>query len=207
MSPQPPVVLVHGLFAPRATMYPFQWALGRAGLDAHTVKLPLLNMAAVESSARMLAAKVDAVLTNKGREQLDLVGMSLGGLISLHYLHELGGAPKVRRMILLGTPVRGSWSAVAAIATMGPACPAARQCLPGSDFLANLETKGLPAGPEIIAVYGSFDPVAPKSRCTVDGVRNIEIKTIPQPFAHQSLIASPAAVRTLISVLQEPTAA
>lgn len=199
MSSQPPAILVHGLFAPRATMVPFQWALKYAGLEAHTVRLPPLNMAAVERSATLLSAKVDAVLDEGGYSHCDIVGMSLGGLIGLHYLLELGGAARVRRMITLGTPVRGSWSAVAA-----PCAPAARQCLPGSDFLTALEAKGMPEGVEIIAVYGSFDPVAPKSRCTIPGVRNIEIKTIPQPFAHQSLIASPAAVRTLIELLKEP---
>jgi triacylglycerol lipase len=199
MSIQPPAILVHGLFAPRVSMVPFKWALERAGLEAHTVRLPPLNMAAVERSATILASKVDAVLADGDHPHCDIVGMSLGGLISLHYLHELGGAAKVRRMITLGTPVRGSWSAIAA-----PCAPAARQCMPGSDFLEQLEAKGLPEGVEIIAVYGSFDPVAPKSRCTIEGVRNIEIKTIPQPFAHQSLIASPAAVRTLIDVLKEP---
>ncbi len=198
MSGQPPVVLVHGLFAPRATMLPFQWALKRAGLEAHTVRLPPLNMAAVEGSARLLAAKVDQVLESAGVERCDIVGMSLGGLIGLHYLIELEGAPKVRRMITLGTPVRGTWTALAALGS-----PAARQCLPGSDFLETLEAKGMPEGVEVIAVYGSFDPVAPKSRCTIPGIRNIEIKTLPQPLAHQSLIASPAAVKTLIEVLKE----
>jgi triacylglycerol lipase len=199
MPPQPPAILVHGLFAPRASMLPFQWALKRAGLQAHTVRLPPLNMAAVERSAQLLARKVEQVLADSGHDRCDIVGMSLGGLIGLHYLLDLGGAAKVRRMITLGTPVRGSWSAVAA-----PCAPAARQCMPGSDFLTALEAKGLPDGVEIIAVYGSFDPVAPKSRCTIEGVRNIEIKTFPQPFAHQSLIASPAAVRILIDVLKEP---
>ncbi len=196
MTTQPPAILVHGLFAPRATMVPFKWALKRAGIQAHTVRLPPLNMAAVESSARLLAARVDQVLDSSEHTQVDIVGMSLGGLIGLHYLSELEGTDKVRRMITLGTPVRGTWSALAALGA-----PAARQCLPGSDFLEDLEARGLPDEVEIISVYGSFDPVAPKSRCSIPGVRNIEIKTLPQPFAHQSLIASPAAVKTLIDVL------
>jgi triacylglycerol lipase len=198
MSRQPPAILVHGLFAPRATMLPFQWALKRAGLEAHTVRLPILNMAAVETSSRLLAAKVDQVIDSGGHERVDIVGMSLGGLIGLHYLLELGGAAKVRRMITLGTPVRGSWSALAALGA-----PAARQCLPGSRFLEELEARGMPEGVDVIAVYGSFDPVAPKGRCRIPGIRNIEIKTLPQPLAHQSLIASPAAVKTLIEVLKE----
>ncbi len=199
MPSQPPVLLVHGLFAPRATMLPFQWALKRAGLQAHTVRLPPLNMAAVERSSALVADRIDGILAGSGHPRIDIVGMSLGGLIGLHYLLELGGAERVRRMITLGTPVRGTWSALAALGA-----PAARQCLPGSGFLEALDAKGLPEGVEVIAVYGSFDPVAPKSRCTIPGVRNIEIPTLPQPLAHQSLIASPSAVRTLIELLKEP---
>lgn len=200
----PPVILVHGLFAPRASMLPFQWALKRAGLDAHTVKLPPLNMAEIERSAGMLARQVDTILARTGAQRCDIVGLSLGGFIGLHYLLELDGAERVRRMIALGTPVRGTWTALAAVAMMGPLCPAARQCIPGSPYLRALEERGLPRGVELIAVYGSFDPVAPRSRCTVPGIRNIEIRTLPQPFAHQSLIASPAAVKTLIELLREP---
>jgi triacylglycerol lipase len=199
MPSQPPVLLVHGLFAPRASMLPFQWALKRAGLQAHTVRLPPLNMAAVERSSALVADRIDGILAGSGHPRIDIVGMSLGGLIGLHYLLELGGAERVRRMITLGTPVRGTWSALAALGA-----PAARQCLPGSGFLEALDAKGLPEGVEVIAVYGSFDPVAPKSRCTIPGVRNIEIPTLPQPLAHQSLIASPSAVRTLIELLKEP---
>jgi triacylglycerol lipase len=180
-------------------MLPFQWALKRAGLQAHTVRLPPLNMAAVERSSALVADRIDGILAGSGHPRIDIVGMSLGGLIGLHYLLELGGAERVRRMITLGTPVRGTWSALAALGA-----PAARQCLPGSGFLEALDAKGLPEGVEVIAVYGSFDPVAPKSRCTIPGVRNIEIPTLPQPLAHQSLIASPSAVRTLIELLKEP---
>ncbi len=204
MATTPPVILVHGLFAPRASMLPFQWALLHAGLDAHTVKLPFLNMAAIEHSAELLARQVDGILAGSCHEHCDIVGLSLGGFIGLHYLLELGGADRVRRMIALGTPVRGTWTALAAVVLLGSHCPAARQCVPGSAFLTELDKRGLPEDVEIIAVYGSFDPVAPRSRCIIPGIRNIEIETLPQPLAHQSLIASPAAMKTLIGLLREP---
>ncbi len=200
---RPPIVLVHGLFAPRATMFYFQWQLRRAGFVAHTVRLPPLNMAAVERAAGMLAEQIDAILAGSPHERCDLVGVSLGGLIGLHYLYELGGTRRVRRMIALGTPVRGSWAAAAAVGLMGPLCPAAKQCLPGSDFLEALQDRPLPEGVEIIAVYGSFDPVAPAGRCKLPGARNVEIRTLPQPLAHQSLITSPAAMMALIGLLGE----
>jgi pimeloyl-ACP methyl ester carboxylesterase len=201
---RPPVILVHGLFAPRATMFPFAWALGRAGFTAHTVHLPPLNMAAVERSAALLAEQVEAVLAHAGQPRCDLVGMSLGGLLALHYVQDPAHAAKVRRLIAVGTPVRGTWSAAPAVGLLGPLCPAARQCLPGSDLLRELNAGGLPAGVEVIAVYGRFDPVAPAGRCHLEGARNIEIATLPHPLAHQTLIASPEAVRTLIGLLGAP---
>lgn len=200
----PPVVLVHGLFAPRATMLPFAWALGRAGLDAHTVRLPPLNMAAVERSEALLAEQIDALLLETGAPRCDLVGMSLGGLLALRYVQDPAHAAKVRRLIAVGTPVRGTWSAAPAVGLLGPLCPAARQCLPGSDLLRDLAARGLPDGVEITAVYGRFDPVAPAGRCHLEGARNIELPTLPHPLAHQTLIASPEAVRTLIELLEAP---
>jgi pimeloyl-ACP methyl ester carboxylesterase len=199
---RPPVILVHGLFAPRATMLPFAWALRHAGFEAHTVKLPPLNMAAVERSVGLLAARVEEVLATSGAERCDLVGMSLGGLIALRYVQEPENAARVRRLIAVGTPIHGTWSAAAAVALLGPLCPAGRECLPGSDMLRDLGARGLPEGIEVTAVYGSFDPVAPASRCHLEGARNIEIKTLPHPLAHQTLIASPEAVRTLIGILE-----
>jgi pimeloyl-ACP methyl ester carboxylesterase len=199
---RPPVLLVHGLFAPRATMLPFAWALQRAGFAAHTVKLPPLNTAAVERSVALLSNRVAEVLAESGAEKCDLVGMSLGGIIALSYVQAPANAARVRRLIAVGTPVHGTWSAAAAVALLGPLCPAGRQCLPGSDLLRDLVARGLPEGVEVTAVYGSFDPVAPASRCHLEGARNIEIKTLPQPLAHQTLIASPEAVRTLIGILE-----
>ncbi|MFH1463690.1 MAG: alpha/beta fold hydrolase [Pseudomonadota bacterium] len=199
---RPPVVLVHGLFAPRATMLPFAWALERAGLQAHTVKLPPLNTARVERSVGLLARQIDEILAERGAEKCDLVGMSLGGLIALSYVQEPRNATRVRRLIAVGTPVHGTWSAAAAVGLLGPLCPAGRQCLPGSDLLRDLAARGLPVGVEVTSVYGSFDPVAPAKRCHLEGARNIEIKTLPQPLAHQTLIASPEAVRTLMEILK-----
>ncbi len=204
MTDRPPVVLVHGLFAARVIMQPLRWQLRRAGLPAVTVKLPFLNMAEVRRSARLLGEQVELILSRSGHTRCDLVGVSLGGLLGLRYVLDLGGAARVRRLVALGTPVRGSWAAAAAVGLLGPIAPAARQCLPGSDFLRSLQDRELPAEVEIISVYGSFDPVAPASRCSIPGARNIEIRTFPQPLAHQSLIASSAALRTLVGLLKEP---
>lgn len=45
----------------------------------------------------------------------DLIVHSMGGLSALYYLHELGGASKVRRVVFLGTPFAGSMNALATL--------------------------------------------------------------------------------------------
>jgi pimeloyl-ACP methyl ester carboxylesterase len=62
----------------------------------------------VERAARGLKAFLKAHVRG-GR--IDLVCHSLGGLVALSYLAELGGARRVDRCITLGTPFRGTYNA------------------------------------------------------------------------------------------------
>ena len=65
-------------------------------------------------------------------EQFDLVGFSMGGLVSRSYLQRLGGMERVGRLITISSPHRGTyWAHFARNA-------GSRQMRPGSDFLADL---------------------------------------------------------------------
>lgn len=58
--------------------------------------------------AEELSAFVDKILKEQEKEQIVLVVHSMGGLISRYYIEKLGGADKVAKLIMLGTPNRGS---------------------------------------------------------------------------------------------------
>jgi len=84
----------------------------------------------LEELAAQLSAFVAQELTTD--EPFDLVGFSMGGLVSRYYVQRLGGAERVGRLITISSPHQGTYWAF----TGGNA--GARQMRPGSEFLREL---------------------------------------------------------------------
>ncbi len=102
-----PVVLVHGLFGfdKIARFHYFRGIAGHLsslGCTAHAVRLPAAK--SVPERARVL---VDAIATLPG-ERFDLIAHSLGGLDARYALAKLGLADRVRSLVTIGTPHRGT---------------------------------------------------------------------------------------------------
>ncbi|WP_158887227.1 esterase/lipase family protein [Amycolatopsis anabasis] len=58
------------------------------------------------ASARTVAEFAEKVLATTGAAKLDLIGHSQGGILARYYTEVLGGAPKVRTYLGLGSPYR-----------------------------------------------------------------------------------------------------
>lgn len=110
-GPPLPVVLVHGLFGFDRIGVPgvrFDYFRGIAkhletlGCHVHAVKLP--PYASVPARAKQLAAAIEAL----PHERVDVIAHSLGGLDARYALAHLGLANKVRALVTIGTPHRGS---------------------------------------------------------------------------------------------------
>ncbi len=106
-----PVVLVHGLFGfdrigvPGARFDYFRGIaahLASLGCTAQAVKLPM--MSSVPARAKALVAAIDAL----PYEHIDLIAHSLGGLDARYALAHLGLSARVRSLVTIGTPHRGS---------------------------------------------------------------------------------------------------
>lgn len=106
-----PVVLVHGLFGfdrvgvPGARFEYFRGIarhLGELGCHAHAVKLP--GARSVPERAAKLVEAIDAL----PHERIDLIAHSLGGLDARYALAHLGLASRVRSLVTIGTPHRGT---------------------------------------------------------------------------------------------------
>jgi triacylglycerol lipase len=116
-----PVVLVHGLFGFDRIGVPgarFDYFRGIArhletlGCHAHAVRLPVA--ASVPDRARELVAAIDAL----PHPRIDLIAHSLGGLDARYALTHLGLARRVRSLVTVGTPHRGT--PLADLAVAGP---------------------------------------------------------------------------------------
>lgn len=120
-GPPLPVVLVHGLFGfdrigvPGAKLHYFRGIakhLETLGCHAHAVRLP--PGASVPDRARALVDKISAL----PHDRVDLIAHSLGGLDARYALAHLGLASRVRSLVTVGTPHRGT--PLADLAETGP---------------------------------------------------------------------------------------
>jgi triacylglycerol lipase len=171
-----PVLLIHGYLATRGSLHLLDRHLTRLGHVVVSHPLGLVHNADIRESAARIAAKVEALAAQTDLHQLDIVGHSMGGLVALYYLKRLGGRRRIRRLVMLGTPIAGTWSALAGM-VLAPLSPAALQLLPDSAFLQDLEQGPLPQGVEVYSLSGRNDWLAPPKRTRLVGVHHMSLPT------------------------------
>src|SRR4029079_10856676 len=107
------------------------------------------------------------------------VGHSMGGLVARAYLRRYGGA-KVRRVITIGTPHRGSVQAY-----MFPGTSLA-QMRPGNAWLSKLGTQSGIAEPRIVSLWSWHDTmVTPQTSSVLERAENVALMGI----GHNALLS------------------
>ncbi len=127
-----PIVLVHGYTQSRANWVFFAPWLRLHGRFVVTVNLPTFKP--IEEQAACLDRVVTRILAATGRSKVNLVGHSLGGVVSRYYAAHMG-ASRVGRVVSIGSPHQGSRAAYLAFH------PSILQIAPGSDFLRALTSR------------------------------------------------------------------
>jgi len=197
----PPVLLIHGFMGTRGSMFPLEQRLVRDGFNVISFNLGLLNVRDIRTSALLIHRKVEAILKQSGVRRIDIVGHSMGGLIGLYYIKRLGGQQAVRRMVMLGTPARGTWAAVLGVATLGLWSSSSWQLLPGSDFLADLHQGPLPNEVEFFTIAAERDWLCPPEATQLEGAHAITV-----PLGHSSLVVSEVVYRKVLWALRKEAA-
>ncbi len=200
-SGQPPVLLIHGYLATRGSLHLFEQHLAERGhiVISYPLGFPV-NMRDIRDTAGLIARKVESIVAQTGVTSIDVVGHSMGGLVGLYYLKRLGGRHRVRRLIMMGTPTQGTWSALLGLVT-APFGRASLQLLPGSPFLRDLEEMPLPKGVEVISIGAIRDWLAPLSTTVLDDVRHIAVAT-----GHSGLLVDAEVARIVADLLDAPAA-
>src|SRR5437870_13355800 len=93
--------------------------------------------------ACILAERVEQLACDHPGERIDLVGHSQGGLVGRYYVQKLNGAHRVRHLVTLGTPHRGtpwarSWHLV------GRTLPSLRTMDTGAQIIRELTVECFP---------------------------------------------------------------
>jgi pimeloyl-ACP methyl ester carboxylesterase len=124
-----PVILLHGYLMNRTNWVWLGRTLARRGLGP-LYGLSYLSTAGSERAARRLARFIEQVCTREGADSVDIVAHSMGGLVARRYIEQMDGGLRVRRLITIGTPHRGTgWARM----VFGPA---------GRDLAPPLSTVG-----------------------------------------------------------------
>ncbi len=106
---------------------------------------PLDGTNSIAQNAEVLAEYVEAVRAGTGAERVDLVGHSLGGLISRYYVQNLmplvqvnglEDVPAVNQLVMAGTPNAGRSACGRIPAALGLFVPATMQITP--EYLAQV---------------------------------------------------------------------
>jgi len=185
-----PVLLVHGVLVNDGVWIGFRRYLERQGIHpVYTINYgpPLAD---IELFAEQLDAKIAAIRSATGADQVVLVGHSMGGLVARAYLRRFGGA-RIARLITLGTPHHGS-----VLAYMFPGRSLA-QLRPGNPWLIELNRSENDRAPvPITSIWSRHDSmVAPQASSELGHAENVVISGV----AHNALLVDPGVRRRVLS--------
>lgn len=168
-----PVLLVPGWFDTARVLAPLRIRLIAAGWpDGHVRAITFDDPTGSNGRhAGEIARAVDSLLARTGARRVDIVAHSMGGLATREYLRKLGGAERVRRVVLLATPNEGTYTAYLAFGG------GRDEMIPGSAFLDSLNAgPAVPPGVEAITVRTALDTrVLPPESARLRGVRDVEV--------------------------------
>jgi len=202
-TPEPtsstPLVLVHGLFDTPRIFDSLRRRLAGRRSPLLVPHLPhALGSVPLEDLAAMLGSHIEAAF---GTEQpVDVMGFSMGGLISRTWIQLQGGHQRVRRFTSVASPQQGTLAAQ--VWPRWPLASVADMKL-GSDLLRRLNGDPGPlAAIDCCSIYCVADVmVVPGWTAVLPVGRRL---AFPLHLAHHELMARPEAVELVASELLRP---
>lgn len=195
MNANVPILLVHGLGDTARLFGTMSAYLAKDGRKVHCVNLEPNDG---EVGLEQLATQIQSYVAERfaPAPKFDLLGFSMGGIVSRYYVQRLGGIERVRRFVTISSPHRGTWTAW----LQGNA--GIRQMRPNSKFLGNLNRDcGILAQAGFVSIWTPFDLMIVPARSSVLPVgRSIQVGVL----AHPLMVNDREVLRVVEQVLTEP---
>jgi pimeloyl-ACP methyl ester carboxylesterase len=214
ISPRP-VILVHGFLSNASAWANYlgdQGYLAQASIPAYAVgdgqvtgamktgdiTEPASRTNTIAQNAEILAQYIRSVKAKTGAQQVDLIGHSMGGLISRYYIDRLMQPRDVAQLIMLGTPSSGSDCAIlpAALGFYYPTVLEIRSSYMTQVFNQQIKQRhGVPffalAGTQITTPVGSACTDIPNDMVvSVGSVASINLTHSETPILHVDMNTS-----------------
>lgn len=174
-----PVLLVPGYGGSAASLQGLAARLRAAGRDVTVVGLPDRAQGDLTDQAGALGSAADQALARTGAASVDVVGYSAGGVVARLWTTEGDGAGRVRRLVMIGSPLHGTDVARLGSFVSGTCPTACQQLAPDSPLLARLDGEPLPNGVRALSVWSSRDDVVqPPSSSVEDDVPSASLQSI-----------------------------
>ncbi len=190
-----PVLLIHGIFRKSGIFNKMSGHLTQLGWSVYSLDLaPNWGNTTLEELALQLADYID---TNFDPQQpLDLVGLSMGGLVARYYLQRLGGINRVQRFIAISSPHSGTWTAYT---LWGKGCV---QMRPGSVFLEDLNRDAnLLKKLNFTSIWTPWDfIIVPASSSQISAAKDVKLPV----FAHAMMARNSRSLTAVAEALSEP---
>lgn len=187
------VVLVHGYLCNRGAWSPWMARLQREGRPFIAVNLePVFGR--IDDGLPALEAAVARMTEATGLAPL-MVGHSMGGIAARAWLAHAGSPARVHRLVTLGSPHRGTWTA-----RFGHS-PNARQLNIDSPWLKALNRPGAEDRRRFVCFYSNADNmVFPPSHGTLEGADN----RLVEGLAHVQMIFRPELMEAVLALVDAP---
>ena len=187
------VLLVHGIYDSPWSMIWLRRSLEARGWQVEAVKItPNDGSIPFEEMARQVSDFVDAHFPPG--EKFDVVGFSMGGLVSRYYIQKMGGAARVRRFVSISAPNHGTaWAWLSGRSGV-------RQMRPGSEMLRELnEGAGALESLDYTSIYTPLDlTILPSASSRMPVGRNV-ITWVP---LHPLMVMMPQPMREVERALE-----
>ncbi len=130
-QPRNPVLLVHGIFDTQRVFHKMAAYLEKKGWSVYCLDLvPNNGDVGLDKLAQQVADYISVSFAPK--QTIDLVGFSMGGIVSRYYVQRLGGIQRVQRFVTISAPNHGT------VIAYFPQNSGGIQMRPQSDFLQDL---------------------------------------------------------------------
>ncbi|MEL6139751.1 MAG: alpha/beta fold hydrolase [Cyanobacteria bacterium J06628_6] len=187
-----PVVLVHGLWNTVDIFWQLRSHLTNLGWDVYGLSMtPNNGDIGIDEQAHQLRDYIHQTLPPD--QTLDIVGFSMGGLVSRYYLQQLGGLKLAQRFVSVATPHYGSVLAWTRRNVGG------RQMRPGSRFLRHLnQDRARLETLQVTTIWTPLDMlVIPATSCRLSVGQDMQVLAT----SHNSLLREAPALDAITTAL------